>query len=423
MHLIYRIALRLTAVLLPLMALWGAFFYFTMVDEIRDEADDALEDYSEMIISRILSGEELPQGNEDGSNNSFEIRSVDSDYAATHPHLSYRDENIYIADKREKEPARVLCCIFHDAEGLYYELTVTTPTFEKVDLFEAVLGWIVVLYVALLVIVLAVTMIIFRRSLQPLYDLLHWLDAYRPGCRPESVPNKTEVEEFRRLNVALQQAVDRSEELFERQSQFIGNASHELQTPLAIIGNRVEWLLDSPTITEEEAGELFKIQKTLSRAVRLNKTLLLLTKIDNGQFPESVEVDLVQMIRESAESYGDVYAEREVSVTQSLPAEFKVMMNESLASTLVSNLVKNAYLHSPQGGVAQVGIAGRKLTISNAGEQSLDKEHIFERFYQASRKKGSTGLGLALVAAVCRYYNLRLEYKFADGKHHFEIEF
>ena len=348
---------------------------------------------------------------------------MDSDYAATHPHLSYRDENIYIPDKREKEPARVITSIFHDAAGNYYELTVTTPTFEKADLFEAVLGWIVVLYVALLVIVLTITMIIFRRGLQPLYDLLHWLDAYRPGGRPEHVPNNTDVEEFRRLNVALQQAVDRSEELFERQSQFIGNASHELQTPLAIIGNRVAWLLDSTTITEEEAGELFKIKKTLSRAVRLNKTLLLLTKIDNGQFPESVEVDLVQMIRESAESYGDVYAEREVSVTQSLPAEFKVEMNESLAATLVTNLIKNAFVHSSNGSEVHISIAGRTLTISNAGEEPLDKEHIFERFYQAARKEGSTGLGLALVAAICRYYNLRLEYFFADGKHHFEVEF
>ena len=422
MQFIYRIALRLTAVLLPLMAVWGALFYFTMVDEIRDEADDALEDYSAMIISRILAGEALPQEN-DGSNNSFEVHAVDSDYAATHPHLSYRDENIYIPDKREKEPARMITSIFHDAAGNYYELTVTTPTFEKVDLFEAVLGWIVVLYVALLVIVLTITMIIFRRGLQPLYDLLHWLDAYRPGGRPERVPNNTDVEEFRRLNVALQQAVDRSEELFERQSQFIGNASHELQTPLAIIGNRVEWLLDSTTITEEEAGELFKIKKTLSRAVRLNKTLLLLTKIDNGQFPESVEVDLVQMIRESAESYGDVYAEREVSVTHSLPAEFKVEMNESLAATLVTNLIKNAFVHSSNGGEVHISIAGRTLTISNAGEEPLDKEHIFERFYQAARKEGSTGLGLALVAAICRYYNLRLEYFFADGKHHFEVEF
>ena len=422
MQFIYRIALRLTAVLLPLMAVWGALFYFTMVDEIRDEADDALEDYSAMIISRILAGEALPQEN-DGSNNSFEVHAVDSDYAATHPHLSYRDENIYIPDKREKEPARVITSIFHDAAGNYYELTVTTPTFEKADLFEAVLGWIVVLYVALLVIVLTITIIIFRRSLQPLYDLLHWLDAYRPGGRPERVPNNTDVEEFRRLNVALQQAVDRSEELFERQSQFIGNASHELQTPLAIIGNRVEWLLDSTTITEEEAGELFKIKKTLSRAVRLNKTLLLLTKIDNGQFPESVEVDLVQMIRESAESYGDVYAEREVSVTQSLPAEFKVEMNESLAATLVTNLIKNAFVHSSNGSEVHISIAGRTLTISNAGEEPLDKEHIFERFYQAARKEGSTGLGLALVAAICRYYNLRLEYFFADGKHYFEVEF
>ena len=422
MQFIYRIALRLTAVLLPLMAVWGALFYFTMVDEIRDEADDALEDYSAMIISRILSGEELPQGN-DGSNNSFEVRAVDSNYAATHPHLRYHDENIYIPDKREQEPARVLTSIFSDAEGQFYELMVMTPTFEKNDLFEAVLAWIVVLYVALLFIVLVVTMIIFRRSLQPLYDLLHWLDAYRPGGRPQSVPNKSDVEEFRRLNVALQQAVDRSEELFERQSQFIGNASHELQTPLAIIGNRVEWLLDSPSITEEEAGELFKIQKTLSRAVRLNKTLLLLTKIDNGQFPESVEVDIVTALEEGVESYGDVYAAREVNFTHNLPAELKVTMNESLATTLISNLVKNAYVHTPQGGDAHIEIIGRTLRVSNTGSEPLDKEHIFERFYQAARKEGSTGLGLALVAAVCRYYNLRLEYFFADGKHNFEVEF
>ena len=422
MQLIYRMALRLTALLLPLMAVWGAFFYFTIVNEIRDEADDALEDYSAMIISRMLSGQPLPQGN-DGSNNSFEVRAVDSDYAATHSHLIYRDEDIYIQEKREPEPARVIVCIFHDAEGNYYELTVKTPTFEKHDLFAKVLAWIVLLYVTLLVIGMTFTIIVFRRSLQPLYDLLGWLDAYRPGVRPESVPNNTNVEEFRRLNIALQQAVDRSEELFERQSQFIGNASHELQTPLAIIGNRVEWLLDSSTITEEEAGELFKIQRTLGRAVRLNKTLLLLTKIDNGQFPESVEVDLVQIIQDSVESYSEVYAARKVNVTQSLPAEFKVEMNESLAATLVTNLVKNAFVHSANGGEVNISIAGRTLTISNAGEESLDKEYIFDRFYQGSRKEGSTGLGLALVAAVCRYYNLRIEYKFAEGLHLFEVEF
>ena len=242
MRLIYRIALRLGAVLLLLMTLWAALFYYAMVDEIRDEADDSLEDYSSMLITRMLSGEMLPEQG-DGTNNSFTVRSVDAAYAAANDHLRYHDENIYIPEKREHEPARVLTTIFSDAEGRYYELRVAPPTFEKEDLFEAVLGWIVVLYVALLIIVLAVTIIIFRRSLQPLYDLLHWLDAYRPGGKPSPVPNNTDVKEFHRLGVALQQAVERSEELFEWQSHFIGNASHELQTPLAIIGNRVEWLL------------------------------------------------------------------------------------------------------------------------------------------------------------------------------------
>ena len=54
MKLISRIALRLSLALLPLMALWGVLFYFTMVDEINDEADDALEDYSELIVKRML---------------------------------------------------------------------------------------------------------------------------------------------------------------------------------------------------------------------------------------------------------------------------------------------------------------------------------------------------------------------------------
>ena len=118
----------------------------------------------------------------------------------------------------------------------------------------------------------------------PLYELLHWLDSYAPGREVAPVPNDTSITEFRRLNVAAQQAVDRSEELFERQKQFIGNASHELQTPLAVLGGRMEYLLDCADLDEETTGEIIQMRRTLDHIVRLNKTLLLLTKIDNGQF-------------------------------------------------------------------------------------------------------------------------------------------
>lgn len=422
MRLIYRIVVRLGVALLVIMSLWATLFYVAMVDEIRDEADDSLEDYSSLIITRVLAGRELPQVG-DGSNNSFTLTPVDAAYAATQPHLKYEDHDFYIAEKQETEPARVLTTIFHDEQGNYYELQVATPTFEKDDLFHALLSWIVLLYLVLLLITLGVTTLIFYGNMRPLYAMLQWLDEYKPGAKPSPVPVSADVKEFARLGRALQGAVDRSEELVEHQSQFIGNASHELQTPLAIIGNRVEWLLDGGNLTEEQAAELFKIQSTLGRAVRLNKTLLLLTKIENGKFPESVEVDVAKLAEEAVEMYSEIYASRQMQVKVEVVEGLKVEMNESLATTLVSNLIKNMYVHSAEGSSGSVTINSGRLIIENDGEQALDGERIFDRFYQGPKSKGSMGLGLPLVAAVCRTYSLGISYQFKQGRHCFTVDF
>ncbi|MBR2007483.1 MAG: HAMP domain-containing histidine kinase [Alistipes sp.] len=422
MRLIYRIVVRLGIALLIIMSLWATLFYYTMVDEIRDEADDSLEDYSELIITRVLAGRALPQVG-DGSNNSFTLTPVDASYVAERPHLKYEDHDFYIAEKQETEPARVLTTIFHDQQGQYYELRVATPTFEKVDLFQSILWWVVALYVVLLLITLGVTMLIFYGNMRPMYAILQWLDDYKPGVKPSPVPITADVKEFARLGRALQGAVDRSEELVERQSQFIGNASHELQTPLAIIGNRVEWLLDEGNLTDEQGAELFKIQSTLTRAVRLNKTLLLLTKIENGKFPDSVQVDVARLVQDSVEMYGEIYASRQMTVQVDIEDDVKVEMNESLAATLVSNLIKNMYVHSAEGAEGRVVVGNNQLVVENDGEQTLDSDRIFERFYQGSKSKGSMGLGLPLVAAVCRTYSLGVKYQFKAGRHCFIIDF
>ena len=422
MRLIYRIVVRLGIALLIIMSLWATLFYYTMVDEIRDEADDSLEDYSELIITRVLAGRALPQVG-DGSNNSFTLTPVDASYVAERPHLKYEDHDFYIAEKQETEPARVPTTIFHDQQGQYYELRVATPTFEKSDLFQSILWWVVALYVVLLLITLGVTMLIFYGNMRPMYAILQWLDDYKPGVKPSPVPITADVKEFARLGRALQGAVDRSEELVERQSQFIGNASHELQTPLAIIGNRVEWLLDEGNLTDEQGAELFKIQSTLARAVRLNKTLLLLTKIENGKFPDSVQVDVVRLVQDSVEMYGEIYASRQMTVQVDIEDDVKVEMNESLAATLVSNLIKNMYVHSAEGAEGRVVVGNNQLVVENDGEQTLDSDRIFERFYQGPKSKGSMGLGLPLVAAVCRTYSLGVKYQFKAGRHCFIVDF
>ena len=420
MKLICRIALRLSLVLLPLLALWAVLFYAAMVDEINDEADDALEDYSELIVTRMLAGRALPSLNS-GSNNSYSIAPVDETYALGHPRIVYYDAEVFIPEKDETEPARILTTVFQDRDGNYFELRVATPTFEKDDLLETVLGWVVFLYFLLLVTIVGVTVWVLHRSMRPLYALLRWLDGYVPGKSHPPVPDDTDISEFRRLNEAAQRAADRSDELFDRQKQFIGNASHELQTPLAVLGSRLEWLLDRTELTEEQMGELFKMQRTLGGIVRLNRTLLLLTKIDNGQFPESTEVDIAGLVREQVALCEEIYESRNIACSVDCAGPLTVRMNESLASMLVANLVKNAFVHTAAGGSVRIATEGRTLWVANDGDASLDGERVFERFYQGSKKEGSTGLGLALVSAVGRCYGLRVAYRFESGRHVFSV--
>ena len=127
MKLIYRILLRLSLALLAVLTVWTVFFYFTMIDEINDEVDDALEDYSETIIIRSLAGKELPSKN-DGSNNSYSIRPITREEARQYPAIEYYDADIYIKEKEETEPARVLRTIFADKDDNYFLLEVSTPS-------------------------------------------------------------------------------------------------------------------------------------------------------------------------------------------------------------------------------------------------------------------------------------------------------
>lgn len=416
MKLLHRVALNLTLVLLPIIALWAIIFYHSMIEEINDEADDSLADYAEMIIRRQLAGYPLPPLNS-GSNNSYTIIPLET---AVEPFIKYHDEMVFIPEEEDTEPARVLTTVYPDNNNCYYKLTVAMPTFERDDLRNAIFWYVVALSAVMVLTILVATTLIFQRSMRPLYALLRWFDKYSPGKITEKIPD-SDVHEFHKLSLAAQTAVNRAEEHFQMQKQFIGNASHELQTPLAVIGNRIEWLIDNTAINEEQYTELSKIQHTLNRLVRLNRTLLLLTKIDNGQFPETSSIDIAALIRSEIEIYDEIYSHRNIQHRTDAPESVNVKMNETLAGILITNLIKNAFVHSPDESNIKVKLQDDTLEIANSGSAPLDAEKIFDRFYHDG-KSGSTGLGLALVNSICRYYGLTTEYRFEHERHIFKIK-
>ena len=416
-HLVLR---RISLALIVVLTVWAGFFYMAVVEEVNDEVDDTLEDYSEGLIIRALSGEDMPTAS-NGSNNQYYLYEVSESYAASHPQITYRDEMVFITEKSETEPARVLITIFRTEDVRYMELVVYTPTIEKLDLLRAILGWIIFLYVLLLLVILSINIWVFRKNMKPLYVLLKWLDSSQLGKKNEPLENTTKITEFRKLNAATMAFAERGEKLFEQQKTFIGNASHEMQTPLAICRNRLEMLMEDETLTEHQLNELIKTHQTLENLTRMNRSLLLLCKIENGQFADTRSVCLNDILTHYLDDYKEVYAYRNITVTVTTDSSFCVDMNDSLVSVLVTNLLKNSFVHNIDGGFIYIKITANTFEISNTGEKPLDRERIFERFYQGQKKEGSTGLGLALVDSICKANHLTIDYTYVENRHIFTI--
>lgn len=422
MKLFYRVLINLLLAVFVILLGWAVVFYMGMMDEINDEVDDSLEDYSELIIIRSLAGKELP-AHDSGSNNQYFLREVDASYARSREAICYQDSMIYIAEKGETEPARILITLFKDKEGNHYELFVYTPSIEKQDLRLAIFHLLAGLFVVLFVAILLINVWVFHRSMKPFYQLMDWLDKFRLGKQNEPLEISTYTTEFRKLNEAVARYAAHSEEMFEQQKQFIGNASHEIQTPLAVCRNRLEMLMEDETLGEQQMEEIVKTYQTLEYVSKLNKSLLLLSKIDNHQFADNQDVSFNEVLRRYVEDYREVYAYRSIQLVMEEKGDFRMRMNATLATMLMTNLLKNAFVHNVDGGMIHIIISASDIRFGNTGEaMPLDEKRIFERFYQGSRKKeGSTGLGLAIVDAICRQCRMQIRYRFDENMHWFEV--
>lgn len=421
MKLIYRITSRISFALLILMAVWATLFYFIIIDEINDETDDLLELYSENIITRALAGETLPSSF-NGTNNSYHITEVTSEYASKHKGIRYSDEMIYLLAKEETEPARILKTIFRNADNNYFELTVAIPTIEKEDLQETILWWIIFLYLLLLFATILINVLVLHGSFKPLYKLLAWLDNFNVDRKLVPLNNNTNVTEFKKLNEAISRSAQRNVETYEQQKSFIGNASHELQTPLAVCKSRLEMLTANPDITEKQLLEIAKTQETLEHIIKLNKALLLLSKIENRQFPDQILINVNNIVGKLIDDYNEVYEYRHIMVSLQAESQLEVTMNETLATIILSNLLKNSFIHNYDNGSIFINITSSGITLSNTGiENPLDADKIFKRFYQGAKKEGSTGLGLALTESIAKLYNMQITYHYSEGKHSFNL--
>ena len=408
---------KLALLLFLLMAVWGVLFYYAIIDEVVDETDDTLENYGEILMESALHDPSILET--EGSLMSFYKFTPISEEEGRHYRQVFYDATVYIELEDEDEPVRVMCTAFRMPDGQYYELKLMISILERDDMVEAMLWYLGALFLLFLICTSIGIQLVLKGVFRPLHRLLDWLHCIQPGKEVPPLDNPTKIREFRQLSDAALDMGNRSYKAYEEQKQFIENASHELQTPLAIVRGKVELLAESEGMTEQQMEQLDEIYATLGRAVKLNKSLLLLSRIENGQYTEMEDVSVDEILDELLPDLMDIYEHKQVRLIRKREEQpFIIRCNHSLAQILVSNLVKNSLLHNREGGELQVLTTPTSLVIKNTGDVPLDGEKLFRRFYHGmDGKKDSTGLGLAIARSIALSSSLKLTYEWQDGMH------
>ena len=412
---------KLALLLFLLMAVWGVLFYYAIIDEVVDETDDTLENYGEILMESALHDPSILET--EGSLMSFYKFTPISEEEGRHYRQVFYDATVYIELEDEDEPVRVMCTAFRMPDGQYYELKLMISILERDDMVEAMLWYLGALFLLFLICTSIGIQLVLKGVFRPLHRLLDWLHCIQPGKEVPPLDNPTKIREFRQLSDAALDMGNRSYKAYEEQKQFIENASHELQTPLAIVRGKVELLAESEGMTEQQMEQLDEIYATLGRAVKLNKSLLLLSRIENGQYTEMEDVSVDEILDELLPDLMDIYEHKQVRLIRKREEQpFIIRCNHSLAQILVSNLVKNSLLQNREGGELQVLTTPTSLVIKNTGDVPLDGEKLFRRFYHGmDGKKDSTGLGLAIARSIALSSSLKLTYEWQDGMHTFRL--
>jgi signal transduction histidine kinase len=343
--------------------------------------------------------------------------------AATTQINKARDTVVYYADKKSSLPFRIFTGRYEWNNNVYLLTTYVSSTEISHLIIKVFIAEALILALILIVIV-SLNRKSSRFLWQPFFSTLKKVNDY-DIIRNQSfaLSAETGTTEFDELNKSITTLINNVNNAYHNQKQFVENASHEMQTPLAIIRSKLELLINQPDLTEKTALMLGDITEANERLSQMNRTLLLLTKIENKQFPDIETINIPQMIEQVVTNFTNHYPDVP-AIETNIEENIIVHANRSLMEILISNLAKNAIVHNQAGGRIKITLSGTQLCIENTGLPiEINPEELFERFKKGSHQTKTTGLGLALVKQICNLYHYSANYQYSNGWHLVKINF
>lgn len=405
---------------LMLLLISAPIYYFLSEKLYKDDVDEAIllrENEFKNISLPILDEGEIEEWNQ--FNRDIHILPD----TVTQAKGQLLQQTFYDTLGNEWEPYRLLYTdITIDQKP--YVLMIRQNLVEPVDIIRTTGLLYLIILIVMMVGFVIISRLVAQRLWKPFYQTLVQIQNFNLEQHHLPEFSKPGTTEFLQLNRAVEQLMKENLRAYRAQKEFTENAAHELQTPLSVFQTKLDLLIQDPSVTEEQAAIIQHLYESVSRLSRLNKNLLLLTKIDNGQYPEKEKISLSGLVEQVLPYFQEQAEERNIKVEVDIEKDVTLNANRGLTEILVNNLLLNAIKHNVDNGSIIIHVLNNSLVVSNSGiAEPLREKNLFKRFAKSSFNNRSTGLGLAIVKRVADINGWSVKYAYDSGIHVFTVTF
>ncbi len=386
-------------------------FYFAIRFIVIDQVDSDLKIEEREIETYVKEHNALPEP--------IPVKDQKISYSLTGDH-SHKKRFTTIAIKGERDSFRILQFGITVNEKNYVA-TVAKSLEGTDDLANSIL----LISLATILLIMGTSLIINRvllkRLWKPFYSSMDVLKNFRVDKKQSLNFPSTQIDEFTFMNQTLQKTTNQAQQEYSLLKEFTENASHEMQTPLAIIRSKLDLLIQDENLSEGQSKTMQSAYSAIEKLSRLNQSLLLLAKIENNQFAETTNINLKQKLEEKLDAFHELWQNQNISVSSSL-GDATVCLNNELTDILLNNLLSNATRHNFSNGSIKIVLKEKTLEISNSSkEKELNSKQMFLRFFSQDKKSRYNGLGLSIIKQICDVSGFSIRYLFTGNEHQFVL--
>jgi len=380
---------------------------------LEKETDEKLFNIYNNVIKEIKNGKQV---------NFFPFVQIDTSKTLSYK-KEYHDVQIYSEEENESELFRELIS-FENINGKNYRIIIRSSLIEKEDIFNSIITIELFTFVIFIIILFFINKTISQKIFRDFYETLKKIEEFTLRSEMPLDLKNSDIDEFEKLNKAISLLSEKAIGEYRSLKEFSEEMNHEFQTPSAVIKSKLELLIQSNDLSEKNLSILNIALKNLNKLEKINKSILLLNKLDHKNLFDSIKINLSKEIKKAIDDYSDFISAKNLHFDFNEEKNIFVSANHSLITILLSNLISNAIKHNIENGTITIVLKNQELIISNTRKISTtEPEKFFERFYREDKSTDSVGLGLSIAKKICDMYGFRISNKFSDNHYIVVVKF